>query len=129
MGTVQQAIRSTETIMKVIFECETEIGKCDDDLVNDPTFSGGTACEPWTVYAHTEASLAGSKRMLKIEQRCYLRRGDEIPDQNWVKPELIIEPVLGSEDETMALVQQTHECFIAKARRQLPEGSLVGTSC
>jgi hypothetical protein len=108
--------------MKVIFECETEIGKCDADLVNDCAFNGG---EPWTIYAHTEASLTGSKRMLKIEQRCYLRRGDEIPEQNWVKPELIIEPVLGSEEDSKAIVQQAHECFMAKARRQLPEGSLA----
>ena len=115
----------TERLMKVIFERETEIGKCDDDLVNDPAFLGGTGCEPWTIYAHTGASLTGSKRMLKIEQRCYLRRGDEIPDQNWVKPELIIEPVIGSEDESIAMVQQIHQCFIAKARQQLPEGSLA----
>jgi hypothetical protein len=110
--------------MKVIFERESEIGRCDDALVKDPEFAG-SGSEPWTIYAHTAASLTGSKRMLKVEQRCYLRRGDDIPEQSWVKPEILLEPVLGTEEETVAIAQEIHERFIAKALQEFPEDSLV----
>lgn len=110
--------------MRIIFECETEIGKCANDLVEDHILTdGGT--DNWSIFAHTVASLMGSKGMLKIEQRCFLRRGEEIPDQSWVKPEMLLEPALCSEKEMKALAQQIHERFIQKARQQLPENLLV----
>lgn len=110
--------------MKVIFESETEIGKCEDGLIKE-TASDRNTSELWTIYAHTEASVSGTKRMLKIEQRCYLRRGDEIPDQSWVKPEVILEPALDSDVDMLAMIQQTHEHFIVRALKQFPEGCLV----
>jgi hypothetical protein len=110
--------------MRIVFECETEIGKCHDELIQDHVFSqGGT--ENWTIYAHTVASLMGSKGMLKIEQRCFLRRGEEIPDQSWVKPEIMLEPALCSEAEMQNVLRDIHTRFIQKARQQLPENLLV----
>jgi hypothetical protein len=110
--------------MRIIFECETEIGKCSDDLIDNHILTESGA-ENWTLYAHTVASVTGSKGMLKIEQRCFLRRGEEIPDQSWVKPEIILEPVLSAEAEMKELVRKIHERFIQNALPQLPENLLV----
>lgn len=111
--------------MRTIFECETEIGRCDDDLL-EPGGSRYDCVEPWTIFAHTTAALNGSKRMLKIEQRCYLRRGLEILDQPWVRSEMALEPVLGSEAETAANARCIHEQFVRNAREQLPHQALIG---
>jgi hypothetical protein len=105
--------------MKTIFECETELGKCDDHLVADPGNYNST--EPWTIYALTTACVNGSKHMLKIEQRCYLRRGPDLTDQPWIRSDMILEPIVGSQSDAATMVQALHQTFIRKAREQLPE--------
>lgn len=109
-------------MMKIIFDHETEIGKCDYEQSGDhfkyaePHFS--------TMYAHTQASV-NNKGLLKIEQHCYLRNGADLPDQPWVRPQIILEPAVGSEDEMIALVETMHEQFIERTRRQFPQGQMV----
>lgn len=108
--------------MRTIFDCETEIGQCSARFLEPETTTEG---ENFTLFAHTSASLNGSKRMLKIEQRCYLRAGEEIPDQPWVKPEMILEPAVCSEPELIRLARQIHQKFIIKVRTQVPEDCLT----
>ncbi|MBM3833068.1 MAG: hypothetical protein FJ403_07320 [Verrucomicrobia bacterium] len=112
--------------MKVVFECETEVGKCEDALIEDSSFAG-ESYEPWSVIAHTVALLNGSKHMLKIEQRCYLRRGDQVLNQTWLKPEVIFEPMLGDSAEMESMARQVHSQFLAKARCEIPENCLAAT--
>lgn len=110
--------------MKTIFECETEIGRCDNELLKDSDISLATG-EFWTIYAHTTASLNGSKRMLKIEQRCYRRRETEVADQPWVRPDMSLEPVTGPESEMIRTIKKIHEAFIERARQQLPDSAVA----
>lgn len=105
-------------MMKVIFDHETAIGKCDYELTGDhfhyaePHYS--------TLYGHTLA-LLNNKGLLKVEQHCYLRNGTELPDQPWVRPQIILEPATGSEEEMVALVEMLHKKFIERTRKQFPE--------
>jgi hypothetical protein len=111
--------------MKLIFESETELGRCDADKVNGHF---GEAIDGWFAYAHTTATTSGSRGMLRIEQRCYLRSSEcpeEIRDQNWVKPELTLEPVLGSRQQTLDMVQQLHQQFVARAQAGFAEESIL----
>jgi len=112
--------------MKLIFECETELGPCDADRVNghfgeDPT--------GWTALAHTTAIITGAKTgMLRIEQRCYLRstdRPEDVRAQNWVRPEMTLEPVLSSKDETTAMVEKLHQAFVQKAKEEFVQQSIL----
>lgn len=108
--------------MKTIFECETEIGRCDSRLAEveyDSSFP--MEC---SLFAHTTAYINGSKHMVRIEQRCFLRLGDAIPGQPWIRPEIRLEPVLASEEETVAQLQHIHEQFVQKSRSQIPFASL-----
>jgi hypothetical protein len=111
--------------MKLIFECETELGQCDADRVN-----GHFGDDPgdWLAFGHTTAAMTSSKGMLRIEQRCYLRSSDrpeDIRSQAWIRPELLLEPALDCKAETMKQVQQLHEAFVQKAREELIEHSLI----
>ena len=110
--------------MKVIFECETEVGKCDYEAANT---NGLKYAEPdyATLFAHTNASLNGTRGLLKIEQHCYLRHGEELPDQPWIRPEIAFEPALDSAKEMIELVKTMHEDFVMRSRRQLPERILA----
>lgn len=108
--------------MKTIFECETQIGSCEYDTTTDHPYGESG---DWAIYAHTAASLSASKGMLKIEHRCYLRLGNEVPDQPWVKPEVLLEPAPECELEIEKFVQQLHEQFIERSRLQILEGCLV----
>ena len=109
---------------KIIFERETEIGKCDCELTDGHSFR---YAEPdlATVYAHTQASINGNARMLKIEQHCFLRHGEDLPDQPWVRPELILEPALQSQHAMVDLATIMHEQFVERVRKQIPEQFLV----
>ena len=114
--------------MRQIFESETELGRCDPDRINghfgdDP---GG-----WIAFAHTTAALTGSKGMLRIEQRCYLRsteRADDLRSQNWVKAEMAFESMLGSKEETTEMVRQVHERFVRKSRKEFLENSILASN-
>ena len=94
-------------MMKTIFDRETEIGKCDYEESDhfryaEPHYS--------TLYGHTMA-LLNNKGLLKIEQHCYLRNGADLPDQPWVRPQIILEPASGTEDEMIKAVEQLHQQF------------------
>jgi hypothetical protein len=110
--------------MKLIFECETELGACDADRVNghfgdDP---GG-----WDAFAHTTA-MASAKGMLRVEQRCYFRstlRADDVRAQNWVASEMTLEPVLSSKEDTMQLVQELHDRYVRNACERFVEQSIL----
>jgi hypothetical protein len=107
---------------KTILDRETEIGKCDYEQTDDhfqyaePHYS--------TMYAHTLAVL-NNKGLLKVEQHCYLRNGAELPDQPWVRPQIILEPAIGTESEMITLVEKMHEQFVTRTRKRFPEQHFV----
>jgi hypothetical protein len=117
--------------MKLIFECETELGLCDRDRVNGHF---GDEFGDWIALAHTTAAMTGSKGLLRIEQRCYLRSleaAEEVRTQSWVKPDVLLEPVVGSREEVLEQLKQGHEHFVERARQQLGQDLgllLTGTS-
>jgi hypothetical protein len=110
--------------MKVIFDCETELGRCDADRVNghfgdDP---GG-----WNGFAYTTA-MVSPKGMLRVEQRCYFRSSvvlNDVRSQAWVAPEMTLEPVLGSDNETVQFVQELHDRYVRRAHRSFLEQSIL----
>ena len=111
--------------MKLIFECETELGTCDADRVN-----GHFGDDPsgWLAFAHTTAALTRTNGVLRVEQRCYFRstqRADEVRAQNWVKPEMTLEPVLSSKEETRRAVQALHDAYVNRARESFVEQSIL----
>ena len=111
--------------MKLIFECETELGQCDPDRINGHF---GEDVDEWLAFAHTTAALTGPRGLLRIEQRCYLRssqRLGEIRSQNCVRPEMTLEPLLGSKEETLETVQQMHQQFAQKAQAEFLQESVV----
>jgi hypothetical protein len=106
----------TNIMTKIIFDCETEVGKCDYEPSEhfryaEPHYS--------TIYAHTLASLNGG--LMKIEQHCYLRNGGDLPEQPWVRPQITLEPALGTEREMIELAKAMHEQFVDRTRRHNPE--------
>jgi hypothetical protein len=109
--------------MTLIFDCETELGRCD------PRLLGRFGCDmgEWSAFAHTSAAMTGPKGMLRIEQRCYLRStiDEEMQEQPWIKPEVMLEPVICSKKETLHSVQKLHEEFVRKAHAEFCEHSLV----
>jgi len=112
--------------MKRIFECETELGPCDADRVN-----GHFGDDPsgWTALAYTMATATGGRAsMLRIEQRCYLRstdRPEDVRPQSWVRPEMTLEPLLGSKHETTEMVQELHDQFVQKAKEEFLQQSIL----
>lgn len=108
-----------------ILERETEIGKCDADTVASMPPSGGV--QDCIVCAYTLASLTGSKHMLKVEHRCYIRSGTELFEQSLLKPELNLEPVFGSEQEMLQFAQTLHQQFMDKVRAEYPLACPFGT--
>ena len=111
--------------MKIIFESETELGRCDADRVN-----GHFGDDPgdWIAFAYTTAALTGPGGMLRIEQQCYLRstlRPDEVRNQAWVKPSMSLEPSLSARHETVQMVEQLHQRFVQEARETFAEQSVL----
>jgi hypothetical protein len=111
--------------MKLIFECETELGRCDADRVN-----GHFGDDPsgWIAFVYTSAAMTRANGLLRVEQRCYFRSTDrlnEVRSQNWIKPEMTLEPVLASKDKTMAAVQALHDTYVQRARESFIEQSIL----
>jgi hypothetical protein len=103
----------------IIFERETEVGRC----TCEPGLAAGLYfAEPdyATVCAHTVASLYGHMGLLKIEQHCLLRCGDELPEQPWIPPEITIEPAVESKRQMRKLAEAAHNQFIARVQDQFP---------
>jgi len=108
--------------MKTIFDCETELGTCEVDLKAVEVSDNGASSGEWTACVHTKAALTRAKGMLRIEQRCFLRSGDDLSDHPDVKPEMILEPALGTEEESLVMVKGIHQQFTEKVRQQLGNG-------
>ena len=111
--------------MEVIFECETELGQCDQDRVCGHF---DDAIGDWLALGHTSATQTSAKGVLRVEQRCYLRSAqqpEEIRAQSWIRPEFILEPALTSKSETTRFVQRLHETYVARARQELARQALI----
>jgi len=107
--------------MKTIFDCETEIGTWEQDWPHPNVPKNGDG-EVWRIYAHTKAALTRAQGMLKIEQRCFLRLGQEVSDYPNMKPGMMLESALDTEEQSVAMVQQAHQQFIDRARQQIADG-------
>jgi hypothetical protein len=107
---------------KVLFESETLLGRCDYDAINSHTFR---YAEPdyAEIWVHTLGSVTHG--LLKIEQRCYLRHGEDLPDQPWVRPQIFLEPATISRSEMQDLAKTLHNEFIARAKEKLQPEALV----
>src|SRR5262245_59510101 len=105
--------------MKSIYDRETELGRCDPQSLPDFQPSSEAFGEgECTMVAHTSASLMGRTGMLRIEHRCFFRRGGEIPDEPCMTPDVALEPSAGGEKEIDKLVTQSHLDFIGRVRQQ-----------
>ena len=105
--------------MITILDQESEIGKCafepEDSLAfryAAPDFS--------IIYAHTVATVNGSRGLLKIEQHCYLRHGGEIPDQPWIKPEVLLDSAITTRQAMIEFAKNQHEKFCDRIRAEFP---------
>lgn len=107
--------------MTTIFDRETEIGRCDPLVLEE--IAARSTGEEGLIVAHTRASLA--RHMLKIEQRCLVRLGEDVPEQPWVRPEMVLEPATGDEQDLVLLAEQMHATFVDRVRQQIPENCLV----
>jgi hypothetical protein len=109
--------------MKTILDCETEIGAADPerwgweggDLSNFELLNGH-------VIACTRADLNRARGVLKVEQRVYIRAGEHVLEQDWIHPEMLIEPVEDSDAKALELAQNLHDHFCEMARHRLNEG-------
>jgi hypothetical protein len=104
--------------MDVIFESETEIGRCEPSRLSGLLEPSGT----WVIWGMTTANQLGAGHMLRIEQRCYLRSSeqpDDVRSQEVVRPELLLEPAPGTTQESRKFVEQLHRTFVARAREML----------
>ena len=109
--------------MKMLFEGETEIGRCDYELGDSHPlhFEGADYA---TVHAHTQATYAG-KALIKVEHHCYLRHPGDEADQPWDQPEFRIEAVTGSTEEMITQARNWHLEFTDRVRRHFPQQYLV----
>ena len=114
--------------MQVIFEQETELGRCDADRLSSQP---GDWEGEWLAFALTTAAVTKSSGMLRIEQRCYLRpvaASDDLRNQNWVKPEMTLEPVPEGKATALEMVQRLHDDFVLRAHREFQEHSIVNAT-
>lgn len=110
--------------MKTIFDRETEIGVRDQDWPRNGAASNGNgdADTFWRIYAHTKACLTRAKGMLKIEQRCFVRQGQEVSEYPSIKPDMLLEPADETEEQSVAMVERIHRDFTERARQQIADG-------
>lgn len=109
--------------MKTIFDHETEIGRADPerwgweggDLTNFELLNGH-------MVAHTRADLNCARGVLKLEQRVYIRAGEHVLEQDWIHPQMLIEPVDDDEAKAVELAEKLHEQFCEMGRQRLSEG-------
>jgi hypothetical protein len=112
--------------MQLIFESETEVGQCDPDRID--ALNADAESGNWVAVALTTAAMTGSMGMLRVEQRCFLRSTeqlDEVRVQNWIKPEIILEPASSCKQERLRMLQTLHEQYVQKARAQFGD-QLIG---
>lgn len=102
-----------------IFERETEVGKCRYESSDSEQW---TFAEPdyATIFVHTLASLNRHRGMVRLEHHCFLKRGGELPDQPWVKPEVVLEPAIGSHEQIASMAAVLHEQFVDRVHKEFP---------
>lgn len=107
---------------KVIFESETMVGKCDYDCLEPHGFR---YAEPdyAEIWVHTVGAV--SQGLLKIEQHCYVRHGEDVPDQPWIRPQIFLEPATISRTEMTDLAKTLHQEFVTRAKEKLQDEVLV----
>jgi hypothetical protein len=103
---------------KVIFESETLIGKCDYDCLEP---NGFHYAEPdyAEIWVHTIGAV--SQGLLKIEQHCYLRHGEDVPEQPWIRPQIFLEPATISRTEMTDLAKTLHQEFSSRAKEKIQD--------
>jgi hypothetical protein len=109
--------------MKTILDRETEVGAADPerwgweggDLPNFELLDG-------RMVAHTRADLNRARGILKVEQRVYIRAGEHVLEQDWIHPQMLIEPVEDCDEKALELAQSLHDHFCETARQRLNEG-------
>ena len=107
---------------KVIFDSETLLGRCDYDSLES---NGFRYAEPdyAEIWVHTVGAV--SQGLLKIEQHCYVRHGEDLPDQPWIRPQIFLEPATISRSEMTDLAKTLHQEFISRAKEKLQDEVLV----
>jgi hypothetical protein len=110
--------------VKKVLEVETSLGTCNPEVLSrhEVEIAGEG---PYILHVQSTAFLNGSRHMLRIEHSCMVKSDEDLADQPWVKPELVLEPLLSSEVELSGIVQQSHEAFLQKTRDQLPSECLL----
>lgn len=114
--------------MKTIFDCETEIGTLDPEQAAEAALTHPPA-DGWKIYAHTVAVLTRAKGMLKIEQRCFFRAGNEVSDHPTVKPDMLLEPAPETEEESLSLIRGIHSRFAERLRKEVSDSSPGFSAC
>jgi len=107
-----------EFMRDVIFEAETEVGRCRCDRPTARSLEPDAAI----LFAHTKALRHGRGGLLLVEQHCYLRQGDEIPEQTLVPPRNFLEPAVPTREEMETLARDLHSRYVALAREQIETG-------
>jgi len=107
---------------KLIFESETLIGKCDYDRLEP---NGFHYAEPdyAEIWVHTIGAV--SQGLLKIEQHCYLRHGEDVPEQPWIRPQIFLEPATISRTEMTDLAKTLHQEFISRTKEKIQNQVLI----
>ncbi|MDB6057489.1 MAG: hypothetical protein JWO95_1333, partial [Verrucomicrobiales bacterium] len=75
------------------------------------------------IWVHTVGAV--SQGLLKVEQRCYVRHGEDVPDQPWVRPQTFLEPATISRPEMTDLAKTLHHEFVSCAKQTLQREVLV----
>ena len=111
-------------MLKSLFECEAEVGRCS---FNDDRGGRLEFAEPEfaRVFVHTLAQIDEREGMLKLEHRCYLRSGERIQDQQWIKPESHFKPAIGSREHLAKIAQSSHDRFVRRAESKIPNENFV----
>lgn len=115
--------------MKTIFDCETEIANLEAGWEQNGAEANGSHPSGWKIFVHTLAVLTKSRGMLKIEQRCFFRAGNEVSDHPAVKPDLLLEPALETEEESLSLVRGIHSRFAERVRQQISDSACGPDIC
>lgn len=105
--------------MKTLFDRETEIAP--PTVETDPAPPPDPEPDRWRIFVHTKAVLTRAQGMLRVEQRCYLRQGNEVSDHPHVKPDMLLEPALTTEEESLSFVEEMHRRFLDRARQQVAD--------
>jgi hypothetical protein len=113
-----EAAGARETFMRdanVIFEAETEVGRCRCERPAGRASESDAA----TLFAHTKAQRHGRGGLLMVEQHCYLRQGEDIPEQTMVEPRNFLEPAIPTREEMETLAKDLHTRYVELAREKI----------